>query len=269
MKLHSIFLRFIDRTSQMPDRRNEYFSQICDSLFRISFTTGAGTFHATGFVIANFIDPKNITFALATAEHTFKRIRTDENVHWTVERFDLHGNLQNSFKFKSNIEKMGDGPLRLHLKSDLGILYVPAGDFVTKPVRLLDPRCAIGSAGRVAWAGFPAFAKEKTATPQPCYFEGVISTVVDRVESEERLFYLVDGHGGKGVSGGPLWHWDEETNDYEVIGLCSSYLKSGDADMPGMVVFESINPLVGYLTGASGMEMNIIGKGDPPSKGSS
>jgi hypothetical protein len=53
--------------------------------------------------------------------------------------------------------------------------------------------------------GFPDFVRQRTGDHHPCVYQGIISAVIDRIETESKLIYLVDGHGGRGVSGGPLW----------------------------------------------------------------
>ena len=124
------------------------------------------------------------------------------------------------------------------------------------PLRTVDPRIAIVPGAKVGWAGFPAFTEKTTLQTHPCYFEGVISTTVD---NEGKLFYLVDGHVGKGVSGGPLWCWNDDKSNYEIIGVCSSYISpEKDKHLPGLVTFESINPLMAYLESSPELEMNII-----------
>lgn len=155
---------------------------------------------------------------------------------------------------------MGNSPIRIHTESDIGLLFMPKLEGGRNfPLRVMSPSYGIQPGGRVGWAGFPGLVKPKTVTAHPCYFEGVISTVIHK---QNKLLYLVDGHGGPGVSGGPLWHWNEQESNYEIIGLCAQYLKGGlDAEgltLPGLVVFESINPILGYLSTSNDLNINII-----------
>jgi hypothetical protein len=125
-------------------------------------------------------------------------------------------------------------------------------------LRTIDPSVRVSPGVKVGYAGFPTFAEKKTLRTHPCYFEGVISTTVD---ADGKLFYLVDGNGGKGISGGPLWYWNNNSSTYEVIGICSGYLSPKEEDekfLPGLVAFESINPLLAYMETWPDLELNII-----------
>lgn len=238
---------------------DECFIEICKSLYRIKVTCSSGTYFATGFIIGKFnASEKKVDFILSTARHVLDVLPEYETIHWEVERFDWKGEIINKISFKTNIEATGVSAIRLHKQFDVGCISIPY--FVNNgenfPVRVIDPRATIMPGARVGWAGFPGFSEKKILRSHPCYFEGVVSTVVDR---DQRLFFLVDGHGGQGVSGGPLWYWNDETSNYEVIGICSQYLFSGEERaLPGLVVFESINPLVAYLQSSSDLVIDII-----------
>ncbi len=246
------------------------FPQICKSMFRITATYEGGSVSATGFMVAKYKQPDKLAFAMATAEHVFRPLPMYADVQWSVERYNWKAEKTGSHSFKSNIQKMGGSPIRANLVSDVGLLFLPKLEFEVEPVRVLNHNYAITPGAKVGWAGFPEFVTKKTTRPHPCYFEGVVSSVVDRVETESKLFYLVDGHGGRGVSGGPLWCWNDVLGNYEVIGICSHYL-FGDqkADKksasnpefilqgPGLVVFESINPVIGYLQTSKELDINI------------
>jgi len=225
---------------------DECFSEICKSLFRIKAQCSLGTYKGTGFLIAKYKKPGNINLVLATAKHLVKNLPVYENIHWTIEKIDLIGNIIETLTFKTNIEKTGQSAMRLHNEFDIASLFIPKIDGGTnEPLRIIDPRIAVRPSAKVGWAGFPIFSEKKTLRTNPCYFEGVISTTVDY---EGKLFYMVDGHGGEGVSGGPLWYWNSELSNYEIIGICSGYVSPEDKlYYPGLVAFESINPLICYL----------------------
>lgn len=233
------------------------FGRICEGMFKLTASYKGGSVTATGFLVARYKKPDKLAFALATAEHVFRPLPMYTDVQWTLERFDWKGDGTGWLNFKSNLQKLGGSPIRAHLDFDVGLVFLPPLAFETDLLRVIDPNFAIQPGAKVGWAGFPQFVAKELGVPKPCYFEGVISAVVDRTAESGRLYYLVDGHGGRGVSGGPLWCWDEGHADYQVIGICSQYLPSGDQG-PGIIAFESINPLVQYLKPSTELEMNIV-----------
>ena len=95
----------------------------------------------------------------------------------------------------------------------------------------------------MGWAGFPGIVENALGFPQLCYFEGVVSAMVNR---NDRKVYIVDGHAAKGVSGGPVWHWSEEKDRIEVIGIVSQYHHTM-TPLPGFCLFEPINPIIYFL----------------------
>jgi len=236
---------------------DECFPEICKSLFRIKAQCSSGTFKGSGFLVAKYKKTGKNSLVFATAKHLIKDLPNYENIHWTLEKFDLRGNVIETLTFKTNIEKMGESAIRVHDEYDIALLFTCAiNDGHNEPLRIIDPRVAIIPGAKVGWAGFPAFAEKKTIRTNPCYFEGVISTTVDY---EGKLFYMVDGHGGEGLSGGPLWYWNSELSNYEIIGICSGYVSPEDKlYYPGLVSFESINPLISYLKTSNDLYMNII-----------
>lgn len=240
-----------------PMKWDGVFCRICEGMFRLTANHARGTVWATGFLVAKYKTPDKLAFALATAEHVFRPLPMYTDVKWTLERFSWKGEATGNVTFTSNLQKMGGSPIRANLEFDVGLVFLPPLAFEPALVRLIHPSFAVEPGAKVGWAGFPAFVSGQLGNPHPCYFEGVISAVVDSTTRDGKLLYLVDGHGGKGVSGGPLWSWDETSGDYQVIGICSKYLLTGDQD-PGVIAFEAINPLVRYLESARELEMNIV-----------
>ena len=97
----------------------------------------------------------------------------------------------------------------------------------------------------VAWAGFPALATKIAQRPQPCYFAGCISALILR---DDYQIYLVDGHNTFGVSGGPVWSLDANTQKSRIIGVISGYTSRSDApQLPGLVRVVPIQPLRSFL----------------------
>lgn len=236
------------------------FPRVCESLFRITVGHGGGTVGATGFVIAKYKrQDGNLGFALATAEHVFKPLAPYENLLWRVDRFTWRGVGDGWSTFKSNLELLGNSPIRASLASDVGLLFVPQTDeYRVEPMWLADPRVGVIPGTKVAWAGYPAFVSGRFGRPLPCCYQGVVSAVVDTTDSDDRLLYLIDGHGGQGVSGGPIWAWNRGRSRPEVIGLCSQYISSKEQPVePGLVVAESTNMLTRYLQASPELTTNV------------
>lgn len=73
----------------------------------------------------------------------------------------------------------------------------------------------------VAWAGFPGLLSEQFDAVPVCYFEGVVSGLVKRHGIGTRL--VVDGHAMPGVSGGPVWFFNEQSQRVTVVAVVSGY----------------------------------------------
>jgi hypothetical protein len=230
------------------------FPEICNSLFRISVSYGAETKWGTGFPVGKYKKPDKLALVLATAKHLLSFSKSD-TVEWRVEQFDWQGKLNRGFSFKSNTEMTGKSPIRVHTEFDIGTVFMPNLEGIDKykPLRTIPSSQAIIPGAKVGWAGFPEMTRYKTLSEQPCYFEGVVSAVVSR---GDRLYYIIDGHSELGVSGGPVWCWNDEESNYDVIGIVSQYVIPKDLKFPGLCVFESINPLMAYLATSKELEMN-------------
>ena len=108
------------------------------------------------------------------------------------------------------------------------------------PVEAASKWAAEGT--EVAWAGFPAIVMEIAERPQPCYYRGVVSSLLIR---EEFQMYLLDGHNTFGISGGPVWSIDAETNLPKLIGIISGYRYNNQVQaMPGLVFATPIQILL-------------------------
>jgi hypothetical protein len=131
--------------------------------------------------------------------------------------------------------------ITLPRESDSGELFSTENEAT---VPLINPAKGVGTGTRVAWAGFPAVVEDVLDRAQLCYFEGVVSAMVD---NDERQLYIVDGHTTYGVSGEPVWHRSDETLQPEVVGIVSNYSHTND-NLPGFCSFEPVNPLFYYLS---------------------
>jgi hypothetical protein len=232
--------------AEFPGDRS--FAEISRSIFRVETSWSVGTAHGTGFVIATFRDSKKLV--LATAKHVLK-VPDDETVQWRVEQYDDGGKIARSVTFWTSAQLKGNVPYRTHNKIDVGVCVLPAlGDdkqpFAREgelPVRTVNILEGASTGTRVGWAGFPLLVEKALGFPQLCYFEGVVSAMIDR---EDRRLYVVDGHGAKGVSGGPVWHWSADRDRLEVVGIVCEYRHSG-SNLPGFCLFEPINPIMYYF----------------------
>ena len=97
---------------------------------------------------------------------------------------------------------------------------------------------------RLAWAGFPGAIERRLGHPQLCCFSGIICSMIHGEGRRKR--YILDGHVTKGVSGGPVWHWSEERDRLEVVGIISCVPAVTDG-RPGYLFVEPINPVMLYL----------------------
>jgi hypothetical protein len=224
------------------------FEYIGRSIFRVETTWSGRTATGTGFVVGMIRDSRKII--LATARHCLE-VPEDEVVSWRVQHFDEFGKVDREVAFGTHKQRAGDTPYRTHKSFDVGLLVLPsrsdADKFFAledeKPICVIDPRKGVSTGTRVQWAGFPGEVEAALGGPQICCFGGQIAAMINR---QERSHYVVDGHGMRGVSGGPVWHWSDERDRLEVVGIVAEYrpLPQG---LPGFCLFEPVNPVMQYL----------------------
>ncbi|MFC1990188.1 hypothetical protein ACFLVW_06510 [Chloroflexota bacterium] len=171
---------------------DQCFAEICGSLFKISISFGSTKSWGTGFMVAKYKNPDKLALVLATAKHVVS-FPENETVQWDIKQLDWHGNIKRILSFKSNNALMKASPIRVHTDLDIGAVFIPKfGDVLEdRPLRTICSSYAIQPGAKVGWAGFPALTSYKTLSDRPCYFEGVISSVVDQ---GSRLYYIIDGH---------------------------------------------------------------------------
>jgi len=224
------------------------FDHISKSIFRIESTWTSGTASATAFVIAMLANSRKLI--LATAKHVVE-VPEDQDVYWKIQQFNDASEIVREVSFGTIKAAKGDVPYRTNNDLDVGIFMLPANGNDNKPLaregeeplQTIDILSGASTGTRVAWAGFPAIVEEALGFPQLCYFEGVISTMVNRAD---KRMYVVDGHGAPGVSGGPVWQWSEDNDRPEIIGIVSNYQHAGDG-IPGFCFFETINTVLWYF----------------------
>jgi hypothetical protein len=220
--------------SAFPGERS--FDAIVPSIFRVEARSSAGVSQGTGFVIGMYKESRKLL--LATAKHVLD-VPEAETVRWKIERF------------ATNLATKGRVPYSTHDKLDVGIIRLtgvgangqPTARPDEQPVRVIHVEEGVSPGTRVAWAGFPAVVEDALGFPQLCYFEVVISAMVDQGGKQ---VYVVDGHGNPGVSGGPVWHWSREHKQLEVVGIVCQYWLDDDG-LPGFCLFEPINLVMEFL----------------------
>ena len=221
------------------------FEQISKSVFRVQTEWNGKCATGTGFVVGLIKGTRKLI--LATARHCLE-FPSDTTVDWKVEQFDEHGNVARQCTFSTSQQLKGDVPYRTHNSFDVGLLVLPArsdaGDFLLaeaeKPVCVIDPRKGVSTGTRLQWTGFPGAVERALGFPQLCCFHGVVSAMVNRLD---KRMYVVDGHGAQGVSGGPVWHWCQERDRLEVVGIVTEYRPIPNG-LPGFCLFEPVNPVI-------------------------
>jgi len=183
---------------------------------------------------------------------------------WQVEREDPNGGAPRIVSFKTPSDNRY-GPRYTYYKADprvdIGVMFADANcvdgrPFVNrgndgrpceKVVPVLPKNLCVGPGSRVAWAGFPAVAQAYLGFHQLCYYEGVVSAVIDRKDFPP--LYLLDGHNTWGLSGGPVWAYVNGSARCELIGVIVQYLPSKykNQELPGLVCATPIRPLLMYL----------------------
>ena len=227
---------------------DECFVEIRKSIFRLETNYGGNTSIGTGFVIGKMRDSQSLV--IATAKHVLD-FPKDETVQWKVQQFNESAEVTRELTFCTSQKLKGNVPYRIHDQLDVGLCILPNRDSSQKlfayenenPLQIIGRQLGASTGTRVAWSGFPVCVEQNLGFPQLCYFEGVISSMVNR---EDCKIYIVDGHAAPGVSGGPVWYLNEEVDRYEIIGIVCKYVQS-DIDLPGFCFFEPINPVMGYL----------------------
>lgn len=182
--------------------------------------------HGTGFHIGNFgIDDR--LYAIATAYHVVQSVHD-----WGDPIKVIHAETGKEILIKEN-----DRAIFTYPNKDLAVIvFVPPNDFIL-PNNEID-RIPSGnyliSGVDVAWCGFPAIKNDKL-----CFFHGYISCYLDQQGD-----YLIDGVAINGVSGGPVFYIDNQTNTPKVAGVITAYIanRATGEILPGLSMITSIAP---------------------------
>jgi hypothetical protein len=219
------------------------FDEVAKGIFRVetSYIGEEGEVckaSATAFSLAIALQSKRLV--LATAAHVVD-FPVSTGVEWKIQQFNVAGDLVRERRYHT--EMPGDNFGR-HLKSDVAWICPPARgvdgvEFIASTEQamfMIDTKIGVSEGTRVSWAGFPYQVERFLGRPQLCFFDGIVSAMVQKPHP----IYIVDGHAARGVSGGPVWHWSSERNALEVVGIVSKY-GGADDGIPGFCIFEPIN----------------------------
>lgn len=204
-------------------------------------------------------EPKAI---VVTAGHVLRKAQGTE-VEWKVQRQVVGARGIRTAVFRTPHENEF-GPRFVYYgkdpRVDIGALFVDARCTDGQPFFEWDEQqepaeplaAVIGRGGkaagsRVAWAGYPGITSSQIGEPLLCYYEGVVSAVVD-MEGQPPM-YLLDGHNTWGLSGGPVWGWSDDRNGPELIGIVVSYRRhvEEETELPGHVAAMAIHPILVYF----------------------
>jgi hypothetical protein len=180
----------------------------------------------------------------ATAKHC---LPLDRPAKWAVQRFKLDGSVDFQAIFLTDPSHLGHS-YGAAKKIDVGWFLLPPqyskAFFPNDRLpALIEYREAISEGSQVAWCGYPRQVEMHLGRPRLSYFSGSISTII--FGGEDRR-YLMDGHVGHGVSGGPVWYWSKERGRAEIAGIITRYV-SEVAEVPGFCVVEWIQPLQEFI----------------------
>lgn len=180
--------------------------------------------HGTGFHIGNFGTDGRMG-AIATAYHVVQSVHD-----WGEPIKIIHAQTGKEILIKEN-----DRAIFTYPNKDLAVILFTLPNDIVLPSEQID-LIPIGnylvSGVDVAWCGFPAIKSDTL-----CFFHGYISC---HLEGD----YLIDGVAINGVSGGPVFYIDNQTNRPKIAGVITAYIANrvtGET-LPGLSMITSIAP---------------------------
>ena len=225
----------------------------------------------TGCIVgtATFKDNKQ-GFLIATAGHVIKDLAYPEGetefrqeeraeIDWKIKRVGSPNNnptdkiiQEISFPGYKKISEGVDVFCKIE-ELDIGYLITPGHDDGGSPVHLFPgrkipiakDRALPEPSTRVAWCGFPGRYSSITGYLPLCYYEGSVSHLVDTPDKPPIL--LIDGHNDSGVSGGPAWFYNKDTDQVELFGIVSSYIQDPaplGPRFPGLMCAMAMFPVI-------------------------
>lgn len=209
----------VDKKSKLPLQWHIVHRLTKDRIFKIRTPRG----HGTGFYIGSYGNNRNLA-AVATACHVI-----DYEHDWDEPIKMYHEESGSEALLKSHERVIFTYP-----SSDIAIIVF------SKPPKMNLPDGetpyfrndkTIYQGVDISWCGFPSVQPDKL-----CFFHGYISCNL------EQQGYLVDGVVINGVSGGPVFFVDGETNLPILFGVISAYKPNNHAagPLPGLGVISAI-----------------------------
>jgi hypothetical protein len=195
-------------------------------------------------------------FYVATAKHVvpvsaesnnpvwmkvWRESKAEISVDWSIRRGERTDGVGFTYDGDSNADA---GLLALPMLTPDGRPFLDINE-VGIPITVSN--AVPGATTRVAWAGYPGFLETARSLGKPtlCYFEGVVSAVVD---NNDWQVLVVDGRAQKGVSGGPVWWISEESGNIEMVGMISRYSSSDkDTHIPGLCFIQPLHKISAFL----------------------
>ena len=192
-----------------------------DRIFKVRSPRG----HGSGFHIGNFGDGGGLC-AIATAYHV---ISSEHDWGEPIK-------ITQAQTGKELLIKENDRAIFTYPDKDLAVILFKRPHDFELPTDQIDliPGSNLLPGVEVAWCGFPAIMADK-----PCFFHGYISCYLDNQGD-----YLVDGVAINGVSGGPVFYIENNTNKPKVAGVITAYVanRATGETLPGLSVITSISP---------------------------
>ena len=195
----------------------------------------------TGFFSARI--PKLDGVGIATAKHVVER------AHEWNQPIRLYCDGAEPALVQHGVKSGQWFPLFDESGEDAAVIVV-FGDIISPPgdrLPRMDPSKYRYLGAEVGWVGYPSVHPDDL-----CFFSGCVS-----VYDEPRERYLLDGVVIPGVSGGPVFFWNEETNAVTVIGSITGYTHPRNRESVGLSVANEI-------TKAEAIEKRLSRIFDPP-----
>jgi hypothetical protein len=182
--------------------------------------------HGTGFHIGNFGTDGRLC-AVATAYHVLQMAHD-----WGESIKLVHAETEKEILLREN-----DRAILTYVNKDLAvILFTLPADLIlpTTPIELIPQGAYLVPGVDIAWCGFPAVKNDKL-----CFFHGFISCYLDHQSD-----YLIDGVAIHGVSGGPAFYVDIQSNTPKIAGVVTQYIanRTTGESLPGVSMITSIAP---------------------------
>jgi len=182
--------------------------------------------HGTGFHIGNFGTDGRLC-AIATAYHVVQMVHD-----WGEPVKLAHAETGKEILLKEN-----DRAILTYVNKDLAVILFTLPPDLTlpkTPIELIPPGAYLVPGVDIAWCGFPAVKNDKL-----CFFHGFISCYLDQQSD-----YLIDGVAIHGVSGGPAFYVDIQSNSPKIAGVVTQYIanRTTGETLPGVSMITSIAP---------------------------